>query len=213
VPEYVDTFGAYRKEILQPMYAALDRLPNSEPIRHEFLNSRGAVLRFARRALEVRVLDTQECVRMDVAISVFTRAALRQLTAEVLAGKLVPPPADTLVADFHACVRDGSRALVRAPHITGTTDGPGVAIRTVLDALLERARTAVVKEDTGYLADIESIIANGTLSERIRARLEPHAQSETALRRALRDVYRELADCLLSNEPWSGRASARTAVR
>lgn len=207
VPEYVDSFNAYRRDILQPMYAALDRFPHSDPIRHEFLNSRGAVLRFARRAMEVRVIDTQECVRMDVAISVFTRAVLRQLTNEVLDGSITLPSTDTLVADFHACVRDGSRALVRAPHITGITDGAGVSVGTVLRSLLERAQRAVVAEDASYLALIEQIVSTGTLSERIRARLEPHAQSETALRRALREVYRELADCLISNEPWGGRGT------
>ncbi|MGH7448252.1 MAG: hypothetical protein ACRELT_11865, partial [Longimicrobiales bacterium] len=148
---------------------------------------------------------TQECVRMDVAIAVFARAALRQLTADVLAGTITAPPADILVADFHASVRDGSRAFVRAPHITGTTDGPGIEAVIVLRRLLERAYTGVVEADAGYLPLIEQIIAQGSLSERIRARLEPHAQSETALRRALREVYRELSDCLLSNEPWQGR--------
>ena len=211
VPEYVDSFAGYRRDILQPMYAALDRFPHSEPIRHEFLNSRGAVLRFARRALEVRVLDTQECVHMDVAISVFARAALRQLTDEVLDGSITPPPLDTLVADFHACVRDGSRARVRAPHITGVTDGAGVGVGEVLRALLERAQRGVEDADSSYLARIEQIMQQGTLSERIRARLEPHAQSETALRRALREVYRELADCLLSNEPWQGRSAGDAA--
>src|SRR5690606_3693051 len=38
VPEYVDSYNAYRRDILQPMYNALDRFPHSEPIRHEFLN-------------------------------------------------------------------------------------------------------------------------------------------------------------------------------
>ena len=212
VPEFVDSFAGYRREILQPMYAALDRFPHSAPLRHEFLNSRGAVLRFARRALEVRVLDTQECVRMDVAISVFTRAALRQLTNEVLAGSIVVPPADTLVADFQACVRDGSRAMVRAPHLTGITDGAGVSVGEVLRELLQRAHAAVVERDAAYLTLVEQIVQQGTLSERIRARLEPHVQSETALRRALREVYRELADCLLSNEPWHGREASTGAA-
>ncbi|HEX6132991.1 MAG TPA: glutamate-cysteine ligase family protein [Longimicrobiales bacterium] len=212
VPEYVDSFNAYRRDILQPMYGALDRFPNSEPIRHEFLNSRGAVLRFARRALEIRVLDTQECVRMDAAISVFARAALRQLTAEVLDGTMMPPPIDTLVGDFHACVRDGSRALVSAPHITGISDGGRVPVAEVLRILLDRAARAVVDADAGYLPLVEQIIQQGTLSERIRARLEPHARSETALRRALREVYRELADCLVSNEPWVGRSVTQVQV-
>jgi glutathione synthase/RimK-type ligase-like ATP-grasp enzyme/gamma-glutamyl:cysteine ligase YbdK (ATP-grasp superfamily) len=211
VPEYVDSFAAYRRDVLQPMYDALERFPNSAPIRHEFLNSRGAVLRFARRALEIRVLDTQECVRMDVAISVFARAALRDLTRAVLEARVVPPPTDTLVADFHACVRDGSAALVRAPHLTGVTDGPGTRVGDVLRMLRERAERAVPVEDAGYLQLIDTIIEQGPLSERIRARLEPHAGSETALRRALREVYRELSECLVSNEPWAGRAAVTSA--
>jgi glutathione synthase/RimK-type ligase-like ATP-grasp enzyme/gamma-glutamyl:cysteine ligase YbdK (ATP-grasp superfamily) len=209
VPEYVDSYSAYRRDILQPMYEALDRFPNSQPIRHEFLNSRGAVLRFARRALEVRVLDTQECVTMDVAISVFARAALSELTADVLAGRLAGPPTDVLVADFHACVRDGSRARVHAPHLGGEMDG-SVEVRTILRGLLERARRGVADADASYLDAVERIIEEGTLSERIRARLEPHAGSETALRRALKEVYAELGESLVRNEPWAGRAVTST---
>lgn len=145
---------------------------------------------------------------MDVAISVFTRAALRQLTGAVLDGSIAVPPADTLVADFQACVRDGSRAMVRAPHLTGITDGAGVSVAEVLHGLLQRAHTGVPDGDAAYLTLVEQIVQQGTLSERIRAWLEPHAQSETALRRALREVYRELSDCLLSNEPWRGRATS-----
>jgi glutathione synthase/RimK-type ligase-like ATP-grasp enzyme/gamma-glutamyl:cysteine ligase YbdK (ATP-grasp superfamily) len=204
VPEYVDSFGAYRRGILQPMYAALDRFPHSEAVRHEFLNSRGAVLRFARRALELRVLDTQECVRMDVAIAVFAHAALRALTAEVLEGRIPLPPHEALVADFEACITDGSRATVLAPHvIPGPVDGGGV--RRVLEALLERARGVARRDEAGYLDLVDGIIEQGTLSERIRARLEPAGGSAGTMHAALREVYAELADCLISNEPWAGR--------
>jgi glutathione synthase/RimK-type ligase-like ATP-grasp enzyme/gamma-glutamyl:cysteine ligase YbdK (ATP-grasp superfamily) len=202
VPEYVDSFGAYRREILQPMYDALDAFPHSEPIRHEFLNSRGAVLRFARRALELRVLDTQECVRMDVAIATFARAALRRLTQEVLDGSITLPPHDVLVADFEACVRDGSAAAVRAPHIVSDSC---VGVRAVLDSLMERAHGGSSTEEAGYLALVEDVLASGSLSERIRQRLELHTGSDEALRRELGVVYAELAECLVSNQPWIGR--------
>jgi glutamate---cysteine ligase / carboxylate-amine ligase len=205
VPEYVDSFSGYRRDILQPMYEALDAFPHSEPIRHEFLNSRGAVLRFARRALELRVLDTQECVRMDVAIAAFARAALRQLTAEVLAGSLIPPPHDVLVADLEACIRDGSAAAVSAPHIVGDCGGACVSARTVLESLLKRAHSSISLDDAGYLALVEDVIAQGSLAERIRARLQPFAGSGAVFRAELRSVYGELAECLVSNQPWAGR--------
>jgi glutathione synthase/RimK-type ligase-like ATP-grasp enzyme/gamma-glutamyl:cysteine ligase YbdK (ATP-grasp superfamily) len=205
VPEFVDSYASYRREILQPMYAALDAFPHSAPIRHEFLNSRGAVLRFARKALELRVLDTQECVKMDVAISVFARAALQALTKEVLAGRLALPPHHVLVADFEACIRDGSQANVMAPHLLD--GGSGAPVRLVLETLLARARGTVAGEDASYLALVDGIVEQGTLSERIRARLEPHAGTDDSLRSALREVYTELAECLLANEPWAGRAA------
>lgn len=205
VPEYVDSFAAYRRDILQPMYNALDAFPHSEPIRHEFLNSRGAVLRFARRALELRVLDTQECVRADVAIAVFARAVLRDLTEDVLAGRLAPPPLDVLVADLEACVRDGSAAVVHAPHVVGDCGEPCVGVRQVLQALMERAQRSISRDDAGYLALVGDIIEQGSLSERIRARLEPFAGSGEAMQQELRRVYGELADCLVSNQPWAGR--------
>jgi glutathione synthase/RimK-type ligase-like ATP-grasp enzyme/gamma-glutamyl:cysteine ligase YbdK (ATP-grasp superfamily) len=209
VPEFVDSYAAYRREILQPMYAALDTFPHSAPIRHEFLNSRGAVLRFARKALELRVLDTQECVKMDVAVSVFARAALQALTGEVLAGRLAPPSHQLLVADFEACIRDGSRATVMAPHL-GAGDG-GAPVRQILAALLERASAFVTGREAAYLPLVEGIVENGTLSEGIRARLQPLAGSgEAAFRGALRDVYRELADCLAGNQPWAGRREKET---
>jgi glutathione synthase/RimK-type ligase-like ATP-grasp enzyme/gamma-glutamyl:cysteine ligase YbdK (ATP-grasp superfamily) len=212
VPEYVDSFAGYRRDILRPMYAALDRHSHSEAIRREFLNGRGAVLRFGRRALELRVLDTQECVRMDAAIAAFARAALRELTRELLEGVLEPPPHDALVADFAACIRDGTAALVRAPHLAA--GGAEVPVRDVLRLLLERAHRGVTAEDAGYLDLVDAIIEHGTLAERIRARLELQATATAsaeerrhpdAVRHGLRTVYGELAECLARNEPWSGR--------
>ncbi|HEU4456750.1 MAG TPA: glutamate-cysteine ligase family protein, partial [Longimicrobium sp.] len=129
VPEYVESFAAYKRDILGPMYAALDRLPHpdTDQIRHEFFNTRGAILRFARKAMEIRVLDTQECVKMDVAIASFVRSALKALTERVLAGEIQLPPHAVLVEDFRACIRDGGAARVRAPHLDVERDANGTA--------------------------------------------------------------------------------------
>jgi hypothetical protein len=119
------------------MYAALDRLPDTAALRHEFFNARGAILRFGRRAMEVRVLDTQECVKMDVALAVFVRAALRHLAGLVRAGGVSLPPHEVLAADFRAAIRDGSRARVHAPHLEVDRDADGTAAaRDILAALL-----------------------------------------------------------------------------
>lgn len=206
VPETVESLSDYRKRILQPMYAALDRMPHTEAIRHEFFNARGAVFKSSRRAMEIRVLDTQECVRMDVAVAVFVRSALKHLTGRLRAGKLVQAPHEAMVADFRACIRDGSEARVRAPHLPVERGSDGLAsVRDVLRHLLELARRAVRKDEAPYLDLVARMIEAGTLSERIRAALLPHADDPAHFRTELRRVYRELMDALEANEPWAGR--------
>ena len=209
VPEFVESFADYRKRIFAPMYAALDRMPDTAPIRHEFFNARGAVLRFARKAMEVRVIDTQECVKADVAVAVFTRSALKRLTRRVLAGRVELPGHAVLVEDFRACIRDGSRARVQAPHFALEelrADDGTLGARDVLRHLLEGARGAVLKPESPYLELAGRMIETGTLSEHIRAALDPFAEaSDEDFTEAARKVYIELMDCLEANEPWGRR--------
>jgi len=208
VPEYVDSFGDYRKKILAPMYAALDRLPHdASAIRHEFFNARGAVFKFSRRAMEVRVLDTQECVKMDAAIAAFVRAALKELTRRVLAGKVVLPAHELLVDDFRATIRAGSAALVSAPHFAVDRDETGrTGVRAVLRQLLDGARKAARKDEAPYMDLVASVIDRGSLSECIRTALAPYEEgSDEDFTEAARRIYIELMDCLEANEPWRGR--------
>jgi glutathione synthase/RimK-type ligase-like ATP-grasp enzyme/gamma-glutamyl:cysteine ligase YbdK (ATP-grasp superfamily) len=208
VPEYVEGLSDYRKRILGPMYAALDRLPDAGELRHDFFNARGAVFKLGSKRMEVRVLDAQECVRMDIVVAVFVRAALKHLTRRLAAGRLPLPEHKALVDDFRACIRDGSRARVRAPHLgdTAERDAEGrVGAGEVLRVLLEGARKSVPKKDAEYLDLAERMIAAGTLSERIRAALEPFTSDDEGFTEEARKVYIELMDCLETNEPWGRR--------
>jgi hypothetical protein len=208
VPEYIESLGDYRRRVLGGMYRALDRLPDSGALRHEFFNARGAVFKFSRQSLEIRVFDTQECVKMDVAIGVFVRALLRDWTPRVLAKEIDFPDHSLLVGDFRAVIAAGSLADVFAPHIDAEGRGPGgrVGVRSVLTTLLADAGRVSLPEERPYLDLVEGVIRVGSLSERIRSALLPYAdQDDETYTEAARLVYIELADCLESNEPWRGR--------
>jgi carboxylate-amine ligase len=208
VPEYVESLGDYRRGILAPMYAALDKLPDTGAIRHEFFNARGAVFKASSKRMEVRVLDTQECVKMDVAVNAFVRAALKHFAERVMAGRAELPPHEVLVADFRAVIRGGSQARVLAPHFPALDrgdDGKALA-RDVLRAVLDSARKTVRRDEAGYLELAARVIETGSLSERIRAALQPYADADDdTFTDHARHIYIELMDCLEANEPWARR--------
>jgi hypothetical protein len=80
VPEPVFTRGDYENDILQASYRAIASLDPEGILQDEFLNSRGAIARFGRGSIEIRVLDIQECPAADLAIVELVDATLRALT-------------------------------------------------------------------------------------------------------------------------------------
>lgn len=214
VPEPLARFADYKREVLAPMYAAVDRLPEAQALRHEFLNARGAVFKASRASMEVRILDVQECVAMDVAVAWFTRRALR-LLAHRLPG--LPPVAQAeLEADLLAVAVGGSQARVRAGFLPASVDRDGeglVSAGAVLGWLMDELGHRLPAEEQRYRELIEGVLRQGSLSERILARLGPVAEAvaaeerpESAFTEAARGIWLELADCLLENRPWAGRA-------
>lgn len=207
IPEYVSSYADYKRVIFKPIYEALKELPGGGTLRHEWVNSRGAIMRFGRRALEIKILDVQECIKADIAIAVFVRAALQALVARLKAGKLRLPEHEMLVEDLDAVIREGGAAPVRAEHLrpgSAGRHGP-TAARSVLAPLLESTRSLVREDERPYLAIVEDRIRRGSLAERITQRVQRRSRRPGVSEgEAIRSVYEELADCLESNRPWEG---------
>ncbi len=82
IPEAVFSREEYFKEIFEPINKAIKPFDTERILDHHFLNSRGAIARFDRNAIEIRVIDIQECPKMDVAIAVLIVEALKLLVSE-----------------------------------------------------------------------------------------------------------------------------------
>jgi len=205
VPEYMGSFRRYKREVLGRIYRDLRQIPEARGLTREWVNSRGAIVRFSRRAIEIRVLDVQECVRMDVAIAAFVRGALVRLTGRMAAGEVELPPHGTLVADYRAAVERGTAARVAAPHLAalaGARPGSGLPAGELLAALADDAGDGLAADERPYLDLVARRLAGGNLSERIRRRVEaaPARRREAEIRA----VYGELADCLAGHRVWQG---------
>src|SRR5690606_20785248 len=115
LPEYMASAAQYKRDVLRRIYVELAPIPEAALLRHEWMNSRGAIVRFMRSAIELRILDTQECVKMDIACAALVIATLRKISALLLSGEWKLPDRAALVADYHATVAGGSGAQVVAP--------------------------------------------------------------------------------------------------
>ena len=190
VPEYVSSFSEYRREIIEKYSHEMAEAGANQLILHkDWVNSRGAVFRFDRRALEIRVMDEQECVKSDVALSCFIRALLRAFTREP--PKL--PPHKDLVTNFKSIVKDGLEA--------STSYRGGRTARQVCEHFLRIARENASEEEKKYLSIVEKRIERGSLSEIIRERVERKAK-KTDLKEAIINVYSTLTESLMDNQPY-----------
>jgi glutamate---cysteine ligase / carboxylate-amine ligase len=75
LPERISSPDDYLS-INERIYKEL-RARDADILCHEWVNSRGVIIRFSRCCLEVKALDEQECLKSDMAVSAFLLALLR----------------------------------------------------------------------------------------------------------------------------------------
>lgn len=94
IPEPVYSKADYEREIYGPIARQLAPHDPDGVLEPVFTNSRGAIARFDRGSIEIRLLDLQECPAADLAVLRTVVAVLRDLAAEtqvsLAAQKAVP---------------------------------------------------------------------------------------------------------------------------
>lgn len=82
IPEPVYSRQDYETQILEMIYRDLQPHDPHGVLRHEWVNARGAIARFDRNAIEIRVLDVQECPAADLALVAAIVAVIRLLVEQ-----------------------------------------------------------------------------------------------------------------------------------
>ncbi|TMH05767.1 MAG: glutamate--cysteine ligase, partial [Betaproteobacteria bacterium] len=114
IPETVVDGADYQERILDPMYREIARYDKDGVLCHEWLNSRGAIARFERNAIEIRLVDAQECPQADVAIAAAVAAVAKALYSETWSTlwQQQALPTDTLHRILMATMRTGEEAVI-----------------------------------------------------------------------------------------------------
>lgn len=194
VPEAVTSRAEYHQQILEPIWAAIAPHDPEGILQYEWLNSRGAIGRFERGSIEIRIVDLQEFPLADVAILAACVELVRALVNERWCpfDEQLAVTTESLARIYRAAVRDAERALVDDPVLLrqfGLESTGSLTVGEIWSALVAQ----LLPESSRFLPVLGGILAHGTLARRILTAL-----GSTPSPDAIRTVYAELAACLRS---------------
>jgi glutamate---cysteine ligase / carboxylate-amine ligase len=194
IPEIVHSSEDYKVKILNRIYKDIQEYDPDNILQYEWLNSRGAIARFDRSAIEIRILDIQECPLADLGISFAIVHALKKLIAAADPERSVWMnfPQKELVEIYNDTVEDADRAIVSNQQYLkcwGMCE-QSVRAKEIWKAIVYDC----FHKDSPYVQYIpvwQTIFDKGSLASRI-----VRACKGNFTKASLGKVYGQLADCL-----------------
>lgn len=203
IPEPVYTKRDYEHQVLQPIYRDLAPFDPDGVLCHEWVNSRGAIARFDRNAIEIRLMDIQECPLADLAIAALISETIRAHTGELwlpLARQQqwdIAPLHDILLQTM----ADGDQALIanrRYLQAFGYPEGGKCRAVELWQHIIETLAPGVPARPQ-WQAAWDILTQRGPLARRILT-----AIGTKPARDDIRAVYRRLCDCLAAGKMFVG---------
>lgn len=197
IPEPVFSIDAYHELVLAPITRDMTPYDPEGLLEAEWTNARGAITRFSRNCIEIRVMDTQESAAADLALAELVVAVARGLVEErwSAASAQRALPQQRLVHWYQQAAHHAERMRVddRAYLALFGVDDAVASGRRVWERLIEHAAAAgALSEAAGR--HCEHWLRHGSLATRLSAAVGPAVSRDT-----LTPVYRRLADCLQHN--------------
>lgn len=194
IPEAIFSKAAYHQHIFQPIKAAISPFDTHRILDHHFLNSRGAIARFDRNAIEIRLVDIQECPLADMAICTLIIEVIKLLVNGEVASLEDQKKWNEmeLFELLNPIIKEGEDYLISNLaylSLFGITEA--CTVQHLWTKLYE-----MVKENIPihYQAALQLILTEGTLATRILKAVKDDDSTESIVK-----VYQNLAACLQEN--------------
>ncbi|WP_417888037.1 glutamate-cysteine ligase family protein [Zunongwangia sp.] len=195
VPEAAFSKVAYTKEIFEPIRSAIKPYDKKGILKHYFLNSRGAIARFDRGSIEIRVIDLQECPKADIAIAILIIETLKAIVNEdfiLLADQKEWTEID-LFEILDDIIKHGEKSIIEnEAYLAIFNITKGASVTEIWKIIFEKLKKniAIKHQET-----IQFLLEKGSLATRILNSLEGNYSEEN-----IKKTYSKLAVCLSKNE-------------
>ena len=198
IPERIYTKHGYQKHIYEKIASAIKPHDPEGILNPIWLNSRGAMARFDRGAIEIRIIDIQESVKADLAVVALIVHLLKLLVrGQWITFEMQKSFETTSLQEiFKICVKRGSQASIEnIEYLNAFGIHDPIAGTDLWKAIFSKVCDTYPKEMEYWRDTLQTMIDNGTLAERL---LE--AVNSDYSRENLQAIYRRLADCLTSDQ-------------
>ncbi len=197
IPERVFSKAEYDQKVFKKIYADIAPYDEDEILREQFLNSRGAIARFDRGAIEIRIIDIQECPQADIAVLSAVIAMLQNLVAERWTNldEQKKWHEEDLAEIFWNVVQNGQQAeITNAAYLQlfGYNKAKSCTAKELWQYLFDEVLVDAFPDETSKNA-LTFILENDTLSTRIVNGLAGDHSPEN-----IKAVYEKLTNCLKS---------------
>jgi carboxylate-amine ligase len=195
IPEQVFTKKDYYRDIFDPINIAIKPHDLENILDHHFLNSRGAIARFDRNAIEIRVIDIQECPKADIAVAILIIEVLKLLVSEELVALEDQKSwhEDELFAIFNDVIKDAETTVITDMAYLNLFD---IEEKCTAGEIWKKLYNSL-KENISdkHRKTIEFLLENGSLSTRILKAVGTNFSEEN-----VKKVYNKLGNCLAENK-------------
>ena len=163
-----------------------------------WVNSRGAIPRFDRGSIEIRIMDIQECPSADMSIITLVIDLLQALVGEkfISLENQMKIKTDTLVSIFDQCLITGRNTTITSEEYLNLFDiEKTLSVGELWKNLLQRLIVFTPSLKNWKETHLDLILKEGSLSERILKSLDNDYSEEN-----IKKIYRQLSGCLEQNK-------------
>lgn len=199
IPEFISTQKMYQQLILNPMYQAIAPHDKKGVLQYEWLNSRGAIARFERKTIEIRIVDTQESVTSNLSCAALIIAIIYDIIINNDLYLYKPLKTETLKSIYDKAIIMGNQTVIDDQIYLkqiGISEAAPITIQEIWSCFFKKTCSKInpLFHDT-----IQFILQNDNLSARIIKRLDNDFSSSSIVQ-----VYQQLCECLKRNELFYG---------
>ncbi len=196
IPEAVFTYREYQNKIYSVIEKDIAPYNLENVLDPVWVNSRGAIARFDRGSIEIRIMDVQECPAADLSIVNLVVELLKVIVNEKFCNLQDQMKIDT---DALATLLDqvnvsGRQTVINdIPYLTAFGLSSPITVKELWKHILTIMPAKTIYEQR-WQSVIHTILDKGSLSERIISAIH-HDQSTNHIK----TIYKALSRCLAEN--------------